>query len=848
MTLLARMRTFRKRFKNPKVFSKTAGAVKKHMSIKKKPASTSSNAAESLAPVITLPAPSANGSSSDLYHRENHEEEDYELSSFEKSQVESNESYLIEQSYVSQGSDHANKFASSPILKAKDTSSIVIENEQDEEEEEERESFDVTQPFMSEQDESIVFGASVVEAAQQPKGLAAIHEEQSVDLSLARQETSVVNMVESVVLEEPELPAPSPEVEISALETSSVLLDSSALNTSSQPQQQRSSKSLRSGKLSALRVVMNNPRLIQQRASASTADAAVPATTAAAGPVKRLSNPFKRNHQLTEEMLLAAYKELALKPFKEQAVRFLNSYWSAFQLPESAEQVWDITRRFVELSMDKDAGFALDELKAHRVFELLGQALTITEMRTKLKPLRARQVSLSEFLIFFYQVDFRELVTAPQSSAESLLQMEQAEKLMKCSTDALAESQAKAQFASQTEREAGEQAKLALELKTQALGKEEQARVRELAASEAESQASKLTMEAKACFETCAEKAELAKASEQATYEHLKTSANLELEAKRGEEAAQQAESKAVQQEQQAREAESEAFRKEKLAQESEVLAIEAERALVEATERVAEALNKVKAEEAEFAQLLERLRAESEDMTKGLVARRKAKHELEVLLANNPDHLQQARIGEEAMVRKHEKLIRNSSVARSTASANRADSEKLKSLAIEFRSTCEKQAGEAQVRRGASETKAKAAAEARLQCEQAQAKANEELQTAEDWKQSADKALAVAQEAKLAASLALKESTAASQEATKSREQAEQQELDAVQARTLAEESREQAELAVVDAIAAFENAQKFVDRVKQMASSGQGGWWWASREIEESKRFVPQKKVKHM
>ncbi|KAH9257655.1 hypothetical protein BASA81_004104 [Batrachochytrium salamandrivorans] len=647
---------------------------------------------------------------------------------------------------------------------------------------------------MSEQDESIVFGASVLEVAQQqPKGLTAIHEEQSMDLS-ARQETSVVEavleaMVESAMLEEPELPAPSPpipavavsEVEISALETSSVL-DSSALNTSSQ-QQQRSSKSLRSGKLSALRVVMNNPRLIQQRASASTAEA-LPTTTTV-GPVKRLSNPFKRNPQLTEEMLLAAYKELALKPFKEQAVRFLNAYWSTFQLPEAVEQ-------------------------AHRVFEILGQALTITEMRTKLKPLRTRQVSLSEFLIFFYQVDFRELVTAPQSSAESLLQMEQAEKLMKCSTDALAESQAKAQFASQTEREAGEQANLALELKTQALGMEEQARVHELAASEAESQASKLTSEAKACFETCVEKAELAKASEQATYEHLKTSANLELEAKRGEEAAQQAESKAVQQEQQAREAESEAFRKEKLAQESEVLAIEAERALVEATERVAEALNKVKAEEAEFAQLLERLRGESEDMTKGLVARRKAKHELEVLLANNPDHLQQARIGEEAIVRKHEKLIRNSSVARSTASANRTESEKLKSLAIEFRSTCEKQAGEAQVRRSASETKAKAAAEARLQCEQAQTKANEELKTAEEWKQSADKALAVAQEAKLAASLALKESIAASQEATKSREQAEQQELDAVQAKTLAEESREQAELAVVDAIAAFENAQK--------------------------------------
>ncbi|KAH9257656.1 hypothetical protein BASA81_004105 [Batrachochytrium salamandrivorans] len=62
------VRVFRRGSRTPRCFSKTAGVVKKHMSIKKKPTSTSSNAAESLAPVITLPAPSVNGSNSDLYH------------------------------------------------------------------------------------------------------------------------------------------------------------------------------------------------------------------------------------------------------------------------------------------------------------------------------------------------------------------------------------------------------------------------------------------------------------------------------------------------------------------------------------------------------------------------------------------------------------------------------------------------------------------------------------------------------------------------------------------------------------------------------------------------------------
>ena len=74
--------------------------------------------------------------------------------------------------------------------------------------------------------------------------------------------------------------------------------------------------------------------------------------------------------------------------------------------------------------------------------------------------------------------------------------------------------------------------------------------------------------------------------------------------------------------------------------------------------------------------------------------------------------------------------------------------------------------------------------------------------------------------------------------------DQAEQ----ASEAVKMANEARENAELAVEEANQALNSAQAFVERVKLQASSGQGGWWWASREIEDSKRFLPQKQQRKM
>ena len=84
--------------------------------------------------------------------------------------------------------------------------------------------------------------------------------------------------------------------------------------------------------------------------------------------------------------------------------------------------------------------------------------------------------------------------------------------------------------------------------------------------------------------------------------------------------------------------------------------------------------------------------------------------------------------------------------------------------------------------------------------------------------------------------------------QATADRVEAEASEARAIQAKKSAEESSELADKAVQDAVASFERARSFVERVQRQASSGQGAWWWTSKEITESKKFVPQKMLRKL
>ena len=74
----------------------------------------------------------------------------------------------------------------------------------------------------------------------------------------------------------------------------------------------------------------------------------------------------------------------------------------------------------------KAEGCALDELQAHRFLEKFHETLTVQAMREKLRSTGAigtsfKLVPLVHILIFKYNVDWHELVNAPQGNKEEIL-------------------------------------------------------------------------------------------------------------------------------------------------------------------------------------------------------------------------------------------------------------------------------------------------------------------------------------------------------------------------------------------------------------------------------------------
>ena len=71
--------------------------------------------------------------------------------------------------------------------------------------------------------------------------------------------------------------------------------------------------------------------------------------------------------------------ELCNKPFKDQAVWFLNAFWSDFGEKE-AETIWSQVDLCVSLDDQKAQGNDLDEMKAHRFLEKIGDTHTVLQV------------------------------------------------------------------------------------------------------------------------------------------------------------------------------------------------------------------------------------------------------------------------------------------------------------------------------------------------------------------------------------------------------------------------------------------------------------------------------------
>jgi len=114
---------------------------------------------------------------------------------------------------------------------------------------------------------------------------------------------------------------------------------------------------------------------------------------------------------------------LGSKPYKDQAVWFLNAYWRQYGERDS-EKIWGYAHLMGELDTTrKMAGNGLDEFMAHHFLEKNDETLTVQKMREELRKVgieKVKLVPLIHFLIFRYSVDWHWMVNAPQGNQEEI--------------------------------------------------------------------------------------------------------------------------------------------------------------------------------------------------------------------------------------------------------------------------------------------------------------------------------------------------------------------------------------------------------------------------------------------
>jgi hypothetical protein len=138
---------------------------------------------------------------------------------------------------------------------------------------------------------------------------------------------------------------------------------------------------------------------------------------------------------------------LCSRPYKAQAIWFLNAFWDKFS--GEAEKVWGYVRECCKLDLqNREEGSGLDEHLAHRFLEVLNETLTVLILREELRRTgaiaaneRPKVVPLIHYLLFRYKTDWHFLVnTKGDNSAE----LTKAQQLFDATMAAFAESEKKA--------------------------------------------------------------------------------------------------------------------------------------------------------------------------------------------------------------------------------------------------------------------------------------------------------------------------------------------------------------------------------------------------------------------
>uniref|UniRef100_A0A2P2IEW5 TolA-like protein n=1 Tax=Hirondellea gigas TaxID=1518452 RepID=A0A2P2IEW5_9CRUS len=160
-------------------------------------------------------------------------------------------------------------------------------------------------------------------------------------------------------------------------------------------------------------------------------------------------------------------KKLNQLIYKDQAIWFLNAFWA--EHGSDAEGVWNYTNKMIELDeKNGTGGNEIDEFTAHRFLEQTEDTMTVRELRETLREIDIdtnKMVSLTEYLIFHYKIDWHKLVNAAQS--DNTEEIDRAQALLADALQKLGHARGKADEARKLEtiqRQAEADAKKALAL------------------------------------------------------------------------------------------------------------------------------------------------------------------------------------------------------------------------------------------------------------------------------------------------------------------------------------------------------------------------------------------------
>jgi len=157
---------------------------------------------------------------------------------------------------------------------------------------------------------------------------------------------------------------------------------------------------------------------------------------------------------------LEKLQDLSSRPFKDQAIWWLNAYWDKHE--KESDLVWGFVKKFSQLDLEKkEEGTGLDELNAHRFLESLGETLTVKELRDSVRETgalgpneRPKLVPLIHYLLFRFRktTDWHYLVNASQGDNKA--EIEQAQRLLEQVNKLFEESRQKAEAAAEALQEA----------------------------------------------------------------------------------------------------------------------------------------------------------------------------------------------------------------------------------------------------------------------------------------------------------------------------------------------------------------------------------------------------------